>query len=147
MKVPKEVKIGYKTIKVNMVDGHVIDGNKVCYGNIEYDNGNINISSLYSEDQQKCTFVHECVHGIDDIMETNLSEEQVRKISKGIYSLIKDNPMIFSNAESVGFITDSTLSNISTEQLVQTLNSRGAIRKPIDEYEYTLTINTKNVKP
>lgn len=95
MKIPGIVKIGYKAYNVNIVDKEVVDGNKVCYGNIEYDNGNINISSLYSEDQQKCTFIHECLHGIDEIMETNLDEEQVRKLAKGIYQLIKDNPNMF----------------------------------------------------
>jgi hypothetical protein len=95
--IPKEIKIGYKVYKINSIDGNVVDGAKVCYGNIQYDNGNINISSLYSVDQQKCTFIHECLHGIDDIMETNLEEEQVRKLAKGIYALIKDNEEMFMN--------------------------------------------------
>lgn len=95
MVIPENVKIGYKDYKVNIVDGDVVDGNKVCYGNIEYENGNINISSLYSKDQQKCTFIHECMHGIDDIVEAGLDEDQIRKISKGLYQFIKDNPGIF----------------------------------------------------
>lgn len=97
MKITDTVEIGYKNYNVNMIDGNVIDGNKVCYGNIEYDNGNINLSKLYSNDQIKCTFIHECLHGIDEIMETNLDEEQVRKLSKGIYQFIKDNPKIFQD--------------------------------------------------
>ncbi|MBE6067756.1 MAG: hypothetical protein E7211_08700 [Clostridium lundense] len=95
MNIPGIIKIGYKTFVVNMIDKEVIDGSKVCYGNIQYDNGEINISTIYSEDQQKCTFIHECLHGIDDIMEANLQEEQVRKIAKGLYQLIKHNPDMF----------------------------------------------------
>lgn len=95
MIIPEEVKIGYKTFKVNMIDANVIDGNKVCYGTIQHDNGSINIATLYSEDQQKCTFIHECLHGIDDIVETELTEDQVRKLAKGIYSFIIDNENIF----------------------------------------------------
>lgn len=95
MIIPEMVIIGYKTFNVNLIDKEVIDDNKVYYGNIQYDNGNINISTLYSDDQQKCTFIHECIHGIDEIIETNLDEEQIRKISKGIYTFIKENEDIF----------------------------------------------------
>lgn len=95
MNITDKVKIGYKDFKVNLVKDNVVDENKVCYGNIEYDNGNINLSMLYSEDQQKCTFMHECIHGIDDIFEVGLEEDQVRKLAKGIYQFIKDNPEIF----------------------------------------------------
>ncbi|WP_035290255.1 hypothetical protein [Clostridium sp. KNHs214] len=95
MDIPNGVKIGYKDYKINIQDAPIIDGNEVCYGNIEYDNGNINISSFYSEDQQKCTFIHECLHGIDEIVESNLEEEQVRKLGKGIYQFIKDNKKLF----------------------------------------------------
>ena len=95
MNIPDKVEIGYKTFKVNLIDGNVIDENCVCYGNIEHNNSKINVSTLYSEDQQKCTFIHECLHGIDDVMEIGLDEDQVRKIGKGIYKFIKDNPNIF----------------------------------------------------
>jgi len=97
MNMPSEVKIGYKTYKVNIIDGNVVDGNKVCYGIIKYDDGDINISNLYSKDQQECTVIHECLHGIDDIVEAELSEEQIRRISKGLYAFIKDNPEIFKS--------------------------------------------------
>lgn len=45
------MQIGYRIYKVNLIDDHVVDETKVCYGNIEYDKGEINISTLYSEDQ------------------------------------------------------------------------------------------------
>ena len=95
MKIPSKVKIGYITYLINRVNKEVIDDNKVCYGNIQYNDGCINISRLYSEDQQKCTLIHECLHGIDDIMETNLDEGQIRKIAKGIYAMIKENEEMF----------------------------------------------------
>ncbi|AGK97400.1 hypothetical protein [Clostridium pasteurianum] len=97
MNIPESVKIGYKIFDVNKIETNVISDNKVCYGEIQYDNGIINISKKYSEDQQKCTFLHEVIHGIDDIFEIGLEEDQVRKIAKGIYLLIKDNSEIFMN--------------------------------------------------
>jgi ferredoxin len=96
LNIPDKVKIGYKDFKVNMVEDHVIDEGMICYGNIEYDKGNINISTLHSEDQQKCIFIHECLHGIDDVFEIGLDEAQVRKIAKGICAFIRDNPDLFS---------------------------------------------------
>lgn len=97
LNIASEVKIGYKNYKVNMVDGDVVDNNSVCYGNIKFDEGNINISKLYSKDQQECTLIHECLHGIDDIVEAGLNEEQIRKLGKGLYAFIKDNPDMFKS--------------------------------------------------
>lgn len=91
MNIPKNVKIGYKDFEVNLVPNKVIDEDVICYGNINHNDQIINISSLYGEDQQKMTFIHECLHGIDDMAETDLTEDQVRKLAKGLYSFIKDN--------------------------------------------------------
>jgi len=99
MKIPETVRIGFKDYKVTKVDGYVIDDNAVCYGNIEYDKDNINLSLNYSKDLINCTFIHECLHGIDNIEETELTEDQIRKIAKGLYSFVRDNPKIFTEGE------------------------------------------------
>lgn len=95
MNIPSKVKIGYREYTVNKVNDNVVYDNSVCYGNIEYDRGVINISTLHHEEQQKCTFIHECLHGIDEIVEAKLTEDQVRLISKGLYDFIKTNPDVF----------------------------------------------------
>lgn len=95
MNIPEKIKIGYKDFKVNKIAGEVINDNQVCYGFINHNNGIINISTLYSDDQQKCTFIHECMHGIDEIVEANLTEDQIRRMSKGLYDFIKSNPQMF----------------------------------------------------
>lgn len=97
MNIPESVKIGYKDYKINKSDNDVISDNTVCYGEIQYDNGVINISKKHSEDQVNCALIHECVHGIDDIFDVGLSEEQITKLGKGLYGFIKDNPSLFSN--------------------------------------------------
>lgn len=97
MNIPIKVKIGFKDYEVKKIDGVVADGNSVCYGTINYDDGDINLSTNYSQDQQKWTFIHECVHGIDDMVETELTEDQTRKFAKGLYGFIKDNPGIFKD--------------------------------------------------
>lgn len=117
MEIPNKVRISYKDYNVNLIDGDVIDDNKVCYGNIDFNKGNINLSNLYSEDQKKCTFIHECLHGIDDIMEIDLEEEQIRKLGKGLYQFIKDNPHIFAEnlADNLGKQKASEINAIIAE--------------------------------
>lgn len=100
MEIPNRIKIGYKDYKVNKVEGNVIVNDSTCYGKIDFEKDSIDISTLYSEEQQKCTFIHECLHGIDDIIETDLTEEQTRRIGKGLYDFIKSNPNIFINHET-----------------------------------------------
>lgn len=96
--IPEKVKIGYKDYKITKVDNKLVsEDDKVCYGNIEHDKANINIATIYDEDQQKCTLVHECLHGIDEMVETGLTEDQVRLIAKGLYDFIKSNPQLFIN--------------------------------------------------
>ena len=97
MIIPNKVKIGFKDYNVKLKDSDVINGNEVCYGTIKFEEGEINIANIYSEDMMKCTFIHECLHGIDDIVEAKLTEDQIRLIGKGLYSFIKDNPNIFIN--------------------------------------------------
>lgn len=96
--IPEKVKIGYKDYKITKVDNKLVsEDDKVCYGNIEYDKANINIATIYDEDQQKCTLIHECLHGIDNMVEADLTEDQVRLIAKGLYDFIKTNPQLFIN--------------------------------------------------
>ena len=94
MNIPKSVKIGFKDYKINMKE-NVIDGGDVCYGNISYDQEVINIANSYSDDQQKATLIHEAIHGVDFYLDIGLTEEQITKLGKGLYTFIKDNPDIF----------------------------------------------------
>lgn len=95
MNIPDKVKIGYKDYEVKKIAGKVMDNDTVCYGVIHYNDGLIQISTIYSDDQQKCAFVHEALHGIDDIFDIGLEERQVQQLAKGLYQVIKDNPDIF----------------------------------------------------
>ncbi|WP_422445979.1 hypothetical protein [Thermoanaerobacterium sp. DL9XJH110] len=98
MKIPDKVKIGYKDIKVLKTDGDVIDGTTLCYGVIRHNDCIIEISTKYADDVQKCALIHEIIHGIDDIFNIDLREEQVDQLAKGLYQVIKDNPDVFTPA-------------------------------------------------
>ena len=96
--MPDRVKIGFKDYIVTRINDNVVSYNKVCYGAINFNNCEINISTLYSDDIQKCTLIHEIIHGIDDIYMLDLKEEQVEQLAKGLYAFIKDNSDMFKTA-------------------------------------------------
>jgi len=96
--ITEKVKIGFKDYKVIQAPGPLVNDNSLVYGYIEYDNGEIHIANDHSIDTDNNTFVHECLHGIDDVVGIGLTEEQVNKLAGGVYAWIKDNPDIFASS-------------------------------------------------
>lgn len=69
------------------------------YGEIDYDNEKIRISSKYSQKQQNQTFLHELIHGIFDkldFIDLRRDERLVNQLSITLYEVILDNPHIFT---------------------------------------------------
>jgi hypothetical protein len=95
MNITNNVKIGYKDYKVNMKDHDIYVRGKECYGEINYDEETISIGCKFNENQIKATFIHEIVHGIDDMYGADLKEKQVEMLGNGLYKFIIDNPDIF----------------------------------------------------
>ena len=60
----------------------------------------IEISISHSLDTQKCTLVHEILHGIDEMYKLGLKESQVEQLAKGLYQMIKDNPDMFKEEQT-----------------------------------------------
>lgn len=157
MNIPEKVKIGYKDYKITELETKLVsEDDKVCYGNIEYDKANINISTIYDEDQQNCTFIHECLHGIDELVESNLTEDQVRLISKGLYDFIKSNPQIFIDNQiktTTRKLCDGTkkntinISNAERPEEVTKKVKDYSIKKKVKECsEVTITFDCSNVE-
>lgn len=95
MNIPEKIKIGYKDYDVKIVDGNIVDDNKICYGRILYNDCKIEISTQYSKNVQECTLLHEVLHGIDDAYDIGIPEEHIQKLAKGLLQVIKDNPGMF----------------------------------------------------
>lgn len=53
------------------------------------------IAKLEAEEQKKSTFLHECVHGLDEMFSIGLTEEQVEKLGTALYTFIEGNEEIF----------------------------------------------------
>ena len=94
----KKVKIGYKEYEI-IKKNEVIELPSECYGKINYDRETIEISTKFSQKQQKQTLIHQIKKGIIeklDIYELEKDEKVVNQLSKELYMLIIDNPHIFT---------------------------------------------------
>jgi|TARA_B110000285_G_C14853645_1_gene481136 hypothetical protein len=65
-------------------------------GLCDYEAATISIKSGQVKHREADTLLHECVHAIDECMQTNLTERQVYCITVGILALIKNNPHVLT---------------------------------------------------
>jgi len=100
MKIPKTIKIGWRTYKVEFVDERRDETGNLLDGQIDYSNRIIYIDkNLPNEDEKIVTFLHEIVHGIFNSKnhpEWDDNETLVEAVSEGIFQIMKDNPKIFN---------------------------------------------------
>ena len=94
MKIPKQVKIGGKTYKVEQT-------NKLDLGNYHY-SGEVDYMNLIiricpsSRGKMEADFLHEMVHAIYDFLGySNQDEKKVDELANALYMVIQDNPEIF----------------------------------------------------
>lgn len=48
-----------------------------------------------SDKQKEATFLHEIIHGLDEMYCIGLKEKQVEKLGTALYILLQDNPKMF----------------------------------------------------
>lgn len=94
MKIPDSIRIAGVEYKVVFV-GSLNNGVNLAYGQIDYENSVIRLSStIGTEHQKRCkTLWHEILHGIveNSGMQIENEEEVVDMFSKGIYQVLQDN--------------------------------------------------------
>lgn len=94
MKIPDSIRIAGVEYKVVFV-GSLNNGVNLAYGQIDYENSVIRLSSTVgTEHQKRCkTLWHEILHGIveNSGMEIDNEEAVVDMFSKGIYQVLQDN--------------------------------------------------------
>jgi hypothetical protein len=98
MKIPKRIKIGGIIYDVNKTREPVVLGDRVCYGVIDYDQGEIALSNSYSDQKMEQVFLHETLHGIAHDRNLTLGdkeEEIIDTFAVGLHNFIIDNPGIF----------------------------------------------------
>ena len=71
------------------------------WGEWDGGNGTILLNARASEDLMKVTFLHEVIHGIDDLLGLGIKHSTVYALSQHLWLLFKENPALaewfFSN--------------------------------------------------
>lgn len=94
MQIPGKIKIGGLIFTVEEKFNEVRDKNQSgsSCGNTQ----EIIIDKDISQQLKETTFIHEIIHQIDFVYNIGLEHQQVYQLETGLYSFIKDNPIIFS---------------------------------------------------
>jgi len=95
MKIPDKIKISgieYKIIIKKPADCDLSE--ESFRGAADYKKCIITISSLYTQEGQERTLLHEILHVIDDDYKIGLSEENIRRITSSLYQVLKENNLL-----------------------------------------------------
>ena len=89
--LPKKITIAGKTYVVKRRNRITVNGAR-CWGSCDISNGIIEIATRgVSLDHQLETLLHESLHAIEEHIDISLKEEDLTKLSKALYALLKDN--------------------------------------------------------
>lgn len=127
-----KVKIGAITYEVVFKSG-LHDGNTALRGKIEPDEERIYIDPDQSELWQRLTFWHECLHGIADRAQIDLSEEVINVIADGIVDILLQEEVCSTASDVVYATTSSQLKRQCTtapESLLSAVDKRLGVSTP-----------------
>ena len=106
MKIPELIKVGGMLIKIIFPTEQTTYKNEKgedaqADGSILMSTGEIHIASrskegnVYTEDYIGQVFMHEILHAIDYVYNSDhLSEDEIERLSQGLYQVLKDNKII-----------------------------------------------------
>jgi len=63
-------------------------------GSADYKDATITISNAYQQESKERTLIHEILHILDDDYKIDLSEDHIRRIATGIYTVLKSNKLL-----------------------------------------------------
>ncbi len=100
MKIPKTIKIGWRTYTIKFVDERRDEKGEFLDGEIDFTNHIIYIVNNLLSDEQTVTFLHEIIHGVfysQCHSDWGDNEDLIEGVSEGLFQLMKDNPKLFEN--------------------------------------------------
>ena len=86
-----KIKIGSLIYDFKFKKKLIDDDNKKLFGHILYDKQEIEVENNITEDRKKLVTLHECIHGMDDYYQFNLSEKDIDYLSGILMNFINDN--------------------------------------------------------
>lgn len=84
----REIRIAGVTYAIEYVYRMDVE-NAIAY--IDFNKQIIKIDARYPPEIQKVSLLHEIIHGVSYGYNVGLSEDQVEKLSRGLYATMKDN--------------------------------------------------------
>ena len=86
MNIPKSLKVGGHTFKVELVSGDKLNG----VADMSLETGKIRISNFLTQTQQECALFHEILHAIN----LEFDEVIVEFLAQNIYQVLADNKLL-----------------------------------------------------
>ena len=97
MKIPKSVKIGWRTYDVEFITPDTLEA-QTNAARVHHENEKIYIANNLLDDEKVCAFLHELMHCL--FWQAGKVEHEdewiVKCLENGLMSLLKDNPSLFS---------------------------------------------------
>ena len=101
MKIPNNIKIGWRDYTVEFIEERIDEDEELLDGEIDFSNHIIYINNdLLNEDEKIVTFLHEIIHGVFQSQghsEWGSNEDLIEAVSEGLFLVMKDNPRVFSD--------------------------------------------------
>lgn len=100
MRIPKKIKISYKTYTVKEIEGKSFvakTGKKKLVGEMDSADQTIKLAKDQHPEEKANTLLHEILHACIDSEELRIKNEEnvVRKLANRLYQIIKDNNLHF----------------------------------------------------
>lgn len=103
MKIPKQIKVAGHSILIRRKPKASEEKYRCMLGLAYLPTNRIEVFTTYDgsgplpEEKQAEVFLHEVIHHIDDKYSIDLKEKQVRQLSAGLFQVMRDNKLNFSD--------------------------------------------------
>ena|SRR5690348_12750085 len=94
MRIPKKVKIGPYNYTVKWVERLQSDDLEACYGLIRKTTQEILLDPSMQPDRAAVVFLHEVLHGLDDLAGLGLTEEQTTRLAPVLYDFLAGHRLL-----------------------------------------------------
>ena len=95
MNIPKKINIGGIIYDVEFVKKADDELNKFnLYGNIDFVDCKIKIADGINNQMKEVTLIHEVLHGIAQNYSMDFKEDEIERLSNGIYQVLKENNLL-----------------------------------------------------
>ena len=89
----RAIKIGCHEYEVQEVE--CVNKYETRNGEIDHIQRVIKIDKGLKDDDKREVLLHEIIHGLEEFMVLNLEEDDVTRLAKGLWMVLKDNPGLF----------------------------------------------------